>query len=35
MTMWVSLFAIVAVISSCLFVAAVAMDLRAETRRGA
>jgi hypothetical protein len=26
MTMWVSLFAIAALISSCLFVAAVAMD---------
>jgi hypothetical protein len=26
MTMWVSIFAIAAMISSCLFVAAVAMD---------
>ncbi len=26
MTMWISLFAIAAMISSCLFVAAVAMD---------
>jgi hypothetical protein len=30
MTIWVSLFAIAAMISSCLFVAAVAMDTEGE-----